>query len=102
MPIPSLSSHPQRLAPLWRALLGLLAFSLGGCAGPQPPKSAPPVNAVLDGYHPIYTDTIPSSADVILVATLYGVDPSFEKETINNEVYKWSFEMFAVLSVEKG
>jgi hypothetical protein len=83
-------------------LLGLLALSLGGCAGPQPPKSSAPTNAVLDGYRPIYTDTIPYSADVILVASLYGVDPSFQKTTIDNEVYDWSFDMFAVVKVEKG
>jgi hypothetical protein len=83
--------------------LYLLALSLGGCYTPNPPKSTPRASAIIDGYRPIYTDSVASdsSADVILITTLFSVD-AYETDTINETEYRWQFELFQVLSVVKG
>jgi len=85
------------------ATLCLLALCLGGCSTPSLPKNSPRPSAMVDGYHAIYTDTIASnsSADVILIATLADVD-AYETDTINDTEYRWQFELFQVLKIEKG
>jgi len=97
----SSSSHHPRLFSAF--LAALLALGLGGCAGPQLPKNSEPTSAMVDGYHAIYSDSIPSSssADVILLTSLYNVDP-YQTDTLNNTEYHWKFELFQVLKVEKG
>ncbi len=98
----SLSHRHSRVLPvLLAAALSLLTLALGGCAGQTPPKSSPNTSAVIDNNRPIYSDSIPSSADVILLTTLYNAYP-YETVTINNMEYHWQFELFQVVRIEKG
>ena len=98
---------PPRRSPALQAVcaitLYLLALGLSGCNTPSLPKNSPRPSAAVDGYHAIYTDTIPSdsSADVILIASLADVD-AYETDTINETEYRWQFELFEVVKFEKG
>jgi hypothetical protein len=98
----SLSSSRRIWPALRPAALLLLALALSGCSNPQPPKPSPTVNAVIDGYRPIYRDTsASSSADVVLLAS-FDSRNHYSRTTIDNMEYNWELDLFAVNAIEKG